>query len=285
VSRVCLPRPAPPRHCGRSWVWGKGAGTSWQPWASWSGWGFPVRLALHGSELSSTPLRGCRRRILSGPGPRCQGSTPGTRAACTRSRSAPRSAQSGRAFEVLARRMDARAELRVTLLLNIQRKRGDTTAPDQLVRGFAHRFWKTHWPGSSRPRVFYDPRALDLVRPGGVLHAKAVVADDEAVFVTSANLTEAALERNIELGLLVRDRALAAAGSATSRFHRPGAALPLADRLRNRAYSGPNRLALDVAIPSLRGRRLMSTRASAAGRGCIKIQATSGPPAREQHAS
>jgi phosphatidylserine/phosphatidylglycerophosphate/cardiolipin synthase-like enzyme len=42
-----------------------------------------------------------------------------------------------------------------------------------------------------------------------VLHAKAAVADDEAVFVTSANLTEAALDRNIEVGLLVRDRALA----------------------------------------------------------------------------
>jgi phosphatidylserine/phosphatidylglycerophosphate/cardiolipin synthase-like enzyme len=35
------------------------------------------------------------------------------------------------------------------------------------------------------------------------------VADDEVVFVTSANLTEAALDRNIEVGLLVRDRALA----------------------------------------------------------------------------
>ena len=42
-----------------------------------------------------------------------------------------------------------------------------------------------------------------------MLHAKAVVTDDEAVFVTSANLTEAALDRNIEVGLLVRDRALA----------------------------------------------------------------------------
>ena len=49
-----------------------------------------------------------------------------------------------------------------------------------------------------------------MAGPGGVLHAKAVVADDEAVFVTSANLTEAALDRNIEVGLLVRDRALAA---------------------------------------------------------------------------
>src|SRR5437660_10453948 len=114
-----------------------------------------------------------------------------------------------RAFEMLTRRMDARAELRVTLLLNIQRKRGDTTASEELVRRFADRFWKTDWPGSSRPIVFYDPRALDPEGPGGVLHAKAVVADDEAVFVTSANLTEAALDRNIELGILVRDRAFA----------------------------------------------------------------------------
>jgi phosphatidylserine/phosphatidylglycerophosphate/cardiolipin synthase-like enzyme len=53
---------------------------------------------------------------------------------------------------------------------------------------------------------------------GGVLHAKAIVADDEAVFVTSANLTEAALDRNIEAGLLVRDRALAA--SVSSHFQR-----------------------------------------------------------------
>ena len=40
------------------------------------------------------------------------------------------------------------------------------------------------------------------------------MTDDEAVFVTSANLTEAALDRNIEMGLLVRDRALAASMSS-----------------------------------------------------------------------
>jgi phosphatidylserine/phosphatidylglycerophosphate/cardiolipin synthase-like enzyme len=114
-----------------------------------------------------------------------------------------------KAFEVLARRMDAKPGLRVTLLLNIQRKRGDTTTAEYLVRGFADRFWKTDWPGASRPAVFYDPRALELDGPGGVLHAKAVVTDDEAVFVTSANLTEAALDRNFEVGILVRDRSLA----------------------------------------------------------------------------
>ena len=115
-----------------------------------------------------------------------------------------------KAFEVLARRMEAKPALSVTLLLNIQRKRGDTTAAEQLVRKFADRFWGTDWPGSSRPSVYYDPRALELDGPTGVLHAKAVVADDESVFVTSANLTEAALDRNIEMGLLVRDRTLAA---------------------------------------------------------------------------
>jgi phosphatidylserine/phosphatidylglycerophosphate/cardiolipin synthase-like enzyme len=119
-----------------------------------------------------------------------------------------------RAFEVLARRMDARPDLRVTLLLNIQRGRGDTTAAEQVVRRFADHFWAKDWPGSSRPRVYYDPRSLELDGPTGILHAKAVVADDEAVFITSANLTEAALDRNIEIGLLVRDRALAASVSS-----------------------------------------------------------------------
>jgi phosphatidylserine/phosphatidylglycerophosphate/cardiolipin synthase-like enzyme len=115
-----------------------------------------------------------------------------------------------RAFEVMARRMDSVPDLNVTLLLNIQRKRGDTTAADQLVRKFADRFWGSDWPGTSRPRVFFDPRSLDEGQPSGVLHAKAVVTDDEAVFITSANFTEAALDRNIEMGLLMRDAAMAA---------------------------------------------------------------------------
>jgi phosphatidylserine/phosphatidylglycerophosphate/cardiolipin synthase-like enzyme len=123
-----------------------------------------------------------------------------------------------KAFDVLARRMDSTPGLEATLLLNLQRKRGDTTAADQLVRRFADRFWSTDWPGSSRPRVFYDPRALDPNGPSGVLHAKAVVVDDIAVFITSANLTEAALDRNIELGLVVRDGALAASVSAYFRI-------------------------------------------------------------------
>jgi phosphatidylserine/phosphatidylglycerophosphate/cardiolipin synthase-like enzyme len=114
-----------------------------------------------------------------------------------------------RAFEKLAKRMDAVQGLEVTLCLNIQRKRGDTSAEDDVVRRFADRFWSHDWPGKARPRVFFDPRSLAPDGPDGVLHAKAVVADAQTVFVTSANFTEAALDRNIEIGLLVRDAALA----------------------------------------------------------------------------
>jgi len=38
----------------------------------------------------------------------------------------------------------------------------------------------------------------------GLMHAKAAVADSCIAFLTSANLTEAAFERNMELGVLIR---------------------------------------------------------------------------------
>ena len=113
------------------------------------------------------------------------------------------------AFAHLAQRLDDVPGLQVTILLNVQRAKGDTSAADQLVLRFTDRFWGTDWPGSLKPAVYYDPRSLDPSGPSGVLHAKAVVVDDEAVFITSANLTEAALDRNIELGVLIRHRVLA----------------------------------------------------------------------------
>lgn len=118
-------------------------------------------------------------------------------------------------FETLAQRMEQRPELTVNLLLNIQRRWGDTTKSEHLVAEFAQTFWQKAWPGTRRPRVYYDPRSLELDTPGAessgraVLHAKAAVVDDEALFITSANLTEAAGERNIEIGVLLRDRSMA----------------------------------------------------------------------------
>ena len=111
-------------------------------------------------------------------------------------------------FEKLAQRMEEVPELKVTLLLNIHRAYREKTQADYLVREFAERFWEQDWPGKVRPGVFYDPRSVDP-KVAGVLHAKAVVADDESVFITSANFTSAALDHNIEMGLLVRYRPLA----------------------------------------------------------------------------
>lgn len=114
-----------------------------------------------------------------------------------------------RAFGALARRMEAVPELEVTLVLNIERKRGDTTVAEDLIRRFADRFWKRDWPGTRNPRVFYDPRSLHEGGADGVLHAKSLVVDEERVLITSANLTEAALDRNIEMGVLLHDRTIA----------------------------------------------------------------------------
>jgi phosphatidylserine/phosphatidylglycerophosphate/cardiolipin synthase-like enzyme len=115
-----------------------------------------------------------------------------------------------RAFKSLADRIDALPELRVRLLLNIGRKSGDTAAADEVAAKFASRFWNHDWPGSRQPQVYYDPRSLKLADgPHGVLHAKAVVVDDAAAFITSANLTEAAFDHNVEVGVLTRDALLA----------------------------------------------------------------------------
>ena len=109
----------------------------------------------------------------------------------------------------LARRTDAVPRMAVTMLLNIERRHGDTSAADAIAIRFATDF-KRNWPGTRRPDIYYDPRSVDTGEgPGAVLHAKAVVHDNEQVFVTSANLTPNALDRNIEAGVLVRDRSLA----------------------------------------------------------------------------
>jgi phosphatidylserine/phosphatidylglycerophosphate/cardiolipin synthase-like enzyme len=51
------------------------------------------------------------------------------------------------------------------------------------------------WPPTLLPE--HDPQHASL-------HAKAAIADDQLAFVTSTNLTGYALDRNMELGLLVR---------------------------------------------------------------------------------
>ena len=119
--------------------------------------------------------------------------------------------QGQRVFRALADRMSEVPELSVRLFLDIQRGPGDTSAPREIVRRFAHRFRTTQWPTDRpMPRVFFDPRSLELKpEKKACLHAKCIVVDTRSVFVSSANFTEAAQERNIEVGLLAKDNSLA----------------------------------------------------------------------------
>lgn len=53
--------------------------------------------------------------------------------------------------------------------------------------------------------LFYEwEKHADMPASSASVHAKCAVADGEVAFVTSANLTDAAMERNMELGVLLR---------------------------------------------------------------------------------
>jgi len=119
--------------------------------------------------------------------------------------------QGQKVFQALADRMHESPDLPVRLFLDIQRKPGNTSAPSELVREFAHRFRTSQWPSDRPlPQVFFDPRSLSP-EPGKTasIHAKCVVIDGFDLFVSSANFTEAAQQRNIEVGLRLRSSVVA----------------------------------------------------------------------------
>ncbi|MCU0532926.1 MAG: DISARM system phospholipase D-like protein DrmC [Hydrococcus sp. Prado102] len=115
-------------------------------------------------------------------------------------------------FKTLANRMDANPALEVRMFLNIQRPYQSQVAESVLLREFTETFRDNIWTGRRLPEVFYDSRSLALTtNERACLHAKCVIVDDEKVFVTSANFTEAARDRNIEAGILLTDSTLASA--------------------------------------------------------------------------
>lgn len=134
--------------------------------------------------------------------------------------------QGQRVFQALADRMQERSDLKVRMFLDIQRKQGDTSAPSELAGRFAQRFRTSQWPsGRPLPEVYYDPRSLATDPKGcASLHAKCIVVDGFEIFVSSANFTEAAQERNIEVGLrlhspVVADRIMRFFGSLVESGH------------------------------------------------------------------
>ena len=108
-------------------------------------------------------------------------------------------------FEPLAQRMASTPTMRVRLVLNVGLDGPGSTA-DEALATFRRTFKSHHWPDAPMPAVYYDPRALSA---GGtmraVMHAKCVIVDGARCFLTSANLTEAAQVRNIELGVIIND--------------------------------------------------------------------------------
>jgi phosphatidylserine/phosphatidylglycerophosphate/cardiolipin synthase-like enzyme len=113
-------------------------------------------------------------------------------------------------FAGLAARMRQRADLAVRLCLDVRRAPGDTTRTDAIIRRFAERFVRQEWPGPRLPEIFYDPRGLDeLETRRASLHAKCVVIDGIRALIGSANFTEAAQLRNIEIGLVTTDASIA----------------------------------------------------------------------------
>ena len=108
-------------------------------------------------------------------------------------------------FKSLADRMKERPDLRVRLFLDVQRHPTDTSLPSELVYQFVNKFRTKQWPGEKLPELYYDPRSLDLEsEKRSSLHAKCIVIDRRVALVTSANFTEAAQLRNIEVGALIR---------------------------------------------------------------------------------
>ncbi|MFN7992722.1 MAG: DISARM system phospholipase D-like protein DrmC [Bryobacteraceae bacterium] len=106
-----------------------------------------------------------------------------------------------RLVENLERALDRSVDLRI--VLGDREQQTDWVIDQQrhqLGQFVASKACLCWWPHKRRLR--------DVAGCAGLMHAKAAVADSRTAFLSSANLTEAALERNIELGVLIHGGAL-----------------------------------------------------------------------------
>jgi len=113
-------------------------------------------------------------------------------------------------FRRLAERMAEIATLEVRFFLDIRRSMNDPEPASVILRRFADNFRMAEWPGDRLPAMYYDPRSLaDQSEQRSSLHAKCIVVDRRVAFVSSANFTEAAQLRNIEVGALIKSASFA----------------------------------------------------------------------------
>lgn len=113
-------------------------------------------------------------------------------------------------LSVLRARMMAHPDLDVRFYVNLAREYGDDRPSAMVLAEHTRRLQEKVFTWEPRPAVYYDRRALE---PGhgarACLHAKVIVRDGTQTLITSANLTEAAQERNVEAGVLIDDAAFA----------------------------------------------------------------------------
>ena len=111
---------------------------------------------------------------------------------------------------ILRLQMSAHPGLDVRFYVNLGREYEDQRPSTTLLIEHVRRLRQKVFTWEPRPRVFYDRRALEPGHgPRACLHAKVIVCDDVQTLITSANLTEAAQERNVEAGVLIDDAAFA----------------------------------------------------------------------------
>lgn len=109
-------------------------------------------------------------------------------------------------FEPLAQRMAEVPSMTVKFCLDIARQHNDATPSADIVNRFARDFRSRHWPWNRLPELYYDPRSLETGEARASLHAKCVIVDRERALLTSANFTDAAQRKNIELGVAITHR-------------------------------------------------------------------------------
>jgi cardiolipin synthase A/B len=87
-------------------------------------------------------------------------------------------------------------KVNISLLIEPSKAHGGKVDIDSL------HIFRTRIPSTNIYRWKHDSNKP--YEPGGTIHAKCAVADNNLAFITSANLTMAAMENNMELGILFR---------------------------------------------------------------------------------
>jgi phosphatidylserine/phosphatidylglycerophosphate/cardiolipin synthase-like enzyme len=109
----------------------------------------------------------------------------------------------------LATKLDQQSDFKVRFIVDLSHQRKATEEPMPVVANrFKTKFLADYWSSKREPEFWHDPRVFTEKDKSlsGVMHAKAVIIDHEVALVTSANFTEAAQNRNIEAGVIVRQR-------------------------------------------------------------------------------